>query len=57
MGAEGGRQMNVNRSGNDKNGRNTPSVSQDASQQEESGRPKKSVRNKQEVITVTSHNR
>jgi len=38
--------MNVKRSGNDNNGRNTPAVSQEPSKQEQDGRPKKPVRNK-----------
>ncbi len=38
--------MNVNRSGNEKNGRNTPTVSQDPSKEEQNGRPKKPVRYK-----------
>ncbi len=38
--------MNVNRSGKDNNGRNTPAVSREAKKEELNGRPKKPVRYK-----------
>ena len=38
--------MNVNRSGNDNNGRNASTVSQEAKKEELNGRPKKPVRYK-----------
>lgn len=44
--------MNVNRSGNDNHGRNTRTASQDPGKKEQSGRPKKPVRNKHEVVTA-----